>query len=92
MSYRVWTNALSSKFSWKEMVILFNIKDKCIRDSLENKKIQVSDIAYTYNDRYVLHLDDEPTMLEPIENMPLYINDDDAEKRAMAIFRLQVGR
>jgi len=83
---------LSSKYSVEEMGLLDSIVYKCEKEDPEWLKKDALNIYREYGIRRVAHLDDEPTMLEPMDNMPLYINDSDVKKKAMAIFRLQVGR
>jgi hypothetical protein len=100
---KTWSNMLSSQYSVMEMDQLFHIMSRIEEEDFERHKKEslrnsyhgpgVVGLVGAYGVRYrVAHLDDDPTVKEPIENMPLYINDENIVKRAIAIFRLQVGK
>ena len=82
---RTWSNILSSQYSVEEMRQLEDITIRVEKEALGD--------PYKITKKHrVCHLDDEPTVKEPMENMPLYINDENTVKKAIAIFRLKVGR
>lgn len=87
---QIWSNILSSQYSVEEMRQLACIMDQVEKEHFERRMRE--GIAIYSCTKYVCHLEDEPTTKEPMENMPLYINDENTVKKAIAIFRLQVGR
>ena len=70
---QTWSNILSSQYSVEEM--------RQLEDIMVWVEEEALGIPYKPEKYRVCHLDEEPTVKEPIENMPLYINDENTVKK-----------
>ena len=80
----------SSRFSEEEMESLQSIYDKEL--AIYNSKCKPIGQRFSTLMGVAGNIDDDVTVKLPIEHAPLYINDDDPFTKAVAIWRLKIGR